>query len=140
MAYTEKTRPSKAFPKGGWKATYRGPDGRERSKTCRTKAEAETWLATEQADRVRGVYVDPAAGRITLAAYAEQWIAVQPWRASTVIRRSRAFGASCPPSATDRYGVSARASSRPGHRARGSVGTIDSRGHGSAPAGHSAGG
>ncbi len=83
MSYIEKTSPSKTFPRGGWKASSRGPDGRERSKTSETKAEAEAWLANEQADRLRGVYVDPAAGRITFGAYAEQWAAVQPWQPST---------------------------------------------------------
>ncbi len=83
MAYIEKTPATSNFPRGGWKASYRGPDGKERSKTRRTRTEAETWLATQQADLSRGVYVDPAAGRVTFATYAEQWMAVQPWRPST---------------------------------------------------------
>ena len=83
MAYFEKTPPSRHFPRGGWKATYRGPDGKERSKTCPTKAKAEAWLATEQADQLRGVYIDASAGRVTFGEYASQWMAVQPWRPST---------------------------------------------------------
>ena len=91
MAYIEKTQPTTNFPKGGWKANHRGPDGKERSKTFQRKVDAQQWLNRVHGDLARGEYVDPReARRLTLAAYAEQWMALQPWREST--RDSTASG------------------------------------------------
>lgn len=49
--------------------------GKERTKTFRRRLDAQRWLAANETDLARGTYVDPAAGRITLDAYATQWIA-----------------------------------------------------------------
>ena len=85
MAYVEKTRPTTNFPRGGWKANYRGPDGKERSRTCRTKAEAERFLTTKAAEMMSGTYVGPAAGKVTLADYSAEWLTrMRPtWRVAT---------------------------------------------------------
>jgi integrase len=66
---------------GNWQATVRGPDGRTR--TFRLKVDAENWLKTQQADVVRGQWVDPALGRTTLKTYAEDWRKRQVHRATT---------------------------------------------------------
>jgi hypothetical protein len=42
------------------------PDGRERNKSFRTKAEAEQFSVTTDADVRRGRYIDPDAGKTTL--------------------------------------------------------------------------
>jgi hypothetical protein len=44
--------------------------------TFPTKAEANRWLATVEADRARGLWVDPRAGRMRLEEYAVngQWV------------------------------------------------------------------
>jgi integrase len=69
---------------GRWQATYRGPDGRERTKTFDKKDDAENWNITQQADLLRGTWVDPSAGRTTLRAFAEVWLSQQPhWRDGT---------------------------------------------------------
>ncbi len=60
-------------------------DGRERSKTFTRKADAERFLATVQADLLRGSYVDPH-DRTTVAAYARQWAAGRPHRPATAQR------------------------------------------------------
>src|SRR5437660_3988713 len=72
---------------GKWQATYRGPDGKERTATRDRRIDAQRWLDTNQADIARGTWVDPRAGRVTLGEYAEAWGAGQVWRPST----ARAF-------------------------------------------------
>lgn len=64
------------LPSGRYRAAYR-LDGRKFSAptTYRTKDEALAWLASERTDRSRGVWRDPDAGRITLAEYANVWLA-----------------------------------------------------------------
>ena len=57
-----------------WQGTYRGADGRERTKTFDTKAEAERWVASEQTDMARGRWIDPRSGRVTLRGYADPWL------------------------------------------------------------------
>lgn len=66
-----------------WQARYRDPDGRERSKTFTRKVEAQRWLDHVTADLVTGRYVDPKAGRVTLADFAAQWLEAQTFDAST---------------------------------------------------------
>ena len=43
--------------------------------TFATRGDAAAWLARAQSDQDRGVFVDPRAGRITLAAFAERFLA-----------------------------------------------------------------
>src|SRR4051794_17844012 len=47
---------------------------RHRTRHFRTRAEADRWLATAAADRVRGTWVDPRAGAVTVAAFGEEWL------------------------------------------------------------------
>ena len=69
--------------KAGWRALYRDNDGKQRSKSFDRKADAAKFLATVEADKLRGTYIDPRAGQITLNEYAETWMAAQVWRDST---------------------------------------------------------
>jgi len=62
---------------GKWQATYRGPDGRERTKTFAKKNDADRWLATNGADIARGSWIDPRAGEISLATYSKEWLATR---------------------------------------------------------------
>lgn len=63
------------LPSGRWQAKYRLADGtfRNAPETYATKGEAGDWLATVQADMVRGKWADPNAGQITLAEYVTRW-------------------------------------------------------------------
>lgn len=65
-----------------YRVRYLDPDGRERSKSFpdRAKGEAERFLTTVEAAKLRGSYIDPARGRRTLEDYAPEWLASQPIR------------------------------------------------------------
>lgn len=57
-----------------WRARYRGPDGRERSKTFTRKTDAEQFLAQVETDKTRGTWIDPARADVSFDAWAEQWL------------------------------------------------------------------
>lgn len=67
-----------------WRARYFDPNGLERARTFARKVDAERFLAGIESDKSRGLYVDPAAGRITLSQYAKSWQAAQVHRFTTV--------------------------------------------------------
>src|SRR4051812_24587433 len=60
---------------GRWRARYRGPDHRERSKTFTRKVEAERWLATVEVSLSRGDWTDPARARVPVGEWAREWLA-----------------------------------------------------------------
>lgn len=68
-----------------WQARYRDPSGREVSRRFDRKVDAEARITTQAAEMLRGTYVDPAAGKVTLGDYAADWMArMRPtWRIST---------------------------------------------------------
>ncbi|MCC5952984.1 MAG: phage integrase SAM-like domain-containing protein, partial [Acidimicrobiia bacterium] len=66
-----------------WQARYRDPDGHERTKDFARKADAERFLATITADVLRGAFVDPNAGKVTFADFAERWLEAQTFTEST---------------------------------------------------------
>ncbi|CAN5268489.1 hypothetical protein BH23ACT9_BH23ACT9_14690 [soil metagenome] len=68
---------------GKWRARYRDPSGASRSRTFSRKVDAQRFLTTVEADKLRGSYVDPAAGRVTFEAFAGQWLAAQTVDAKT---------------------------------------------------------
>jgi integrase len=57
---------------GRYRVRYRTPDGRGRSKSFRKRADADRFAAVIEADKARGVFVDPAFGRMTLGQYVEE--------------------------------------------------------------------
>jgi len=56
-----------------WRARYRDPAGRERSKSFTRKIDAERFLVSIEDAKLRGAYVDPAAGRVAFSEWAERW-------------------------------------------------------------------
>lgn len=56
-----------------YEVRHRGPDGKERSRTFRTKKEAERYVRNQQTSADAGTWIDPAAGKVTLAAWANEW-------------------------------------------------------------------
>ena len=57
---------------------FRDPAGHQHKKAFRTKKEAERFAVTVEADRWKGQWVDPAAGKTTLAAFASTWLQTRP--------------------------------------------------------------
>lgn len=56
-----------------WRVRYVDDAGRPRERLFERKPDAERFDANVRADVSRGVYVDPAAGRVTVGAYGAQW-------------------------------------------------------------------
>ena len=52
---------------GQWQVRYRDPAGSERARTFRRKVDAENFLVTVEADKLRGTWTDPRLGKITVS-------------------------------------------------------------------------
>jgi integrase len=70
VAHIEK-RPDRPKP---WRVRYRDPTGRERSRSFARKADADRFMATIQADLIRGAWTDPRLSKTTLAEWSERWL------------------------------------------------------------------
>jgi integrase len=71
-------------PSGIYRARWREyPTGPQRSRHFSRKADAQRFLDGLRGDLVRGLYIDPASGRMPFRAYAEEWRAAQMHRPST---------------------------------------------------------
>ena len=68
---------------GQWRARYRDEAGKEHARHFDRKIDAQHWLDKVTAQVVRGDYVDPKLGRVTVAGYAARWEAVQVSSAGT---------------------------------------------------------
>jgi integrase len=74
MGYVEDHRGKKQGQgRPRWRARYRDPSGRERSRSFARKVDAERFLVSIEDAKLRGAYVDPAAGRVPFAEWAERW-------------------------------------------------------------------
>lgn len=60
-------------PNGQWRARYRDEAGKEHARHFPRKIDAQQWLDRVTASVVRGDYVDPRAGKVTLQRYATAW-------------------------------------------------------------------
>jgi integrase len=76
---------------GKYQARWRDPAGRQRAKMFSRKIDAERWLASVTVDALQGRYVDPRAGRVTVAEYVARWAEGQPWRDTTRMSRESAI-------------------------------------------------
>jgi integrase len=61
--------------KTSYSVRYRDPAGRSRRKVFARKVDADRWLAENEATKLRGAWVDPAAGRERFGEWAERWYA-----------------------------------------------------------------
>lgn len=57
-----------------WRARYRAPDGRERSKVFRRKVDAERWLREELSRIDRAEWTDPKGGSVAFGEVASRWL------------------------------------------------------------------
>jgi integrase len=75
-----------------WRVRWSDPQtGETRTALFERKADAERHDVSVHADISRGQYIDPRAGKITIAEYASQWRALQLHRDSTTDIVERAF-------------------------------------------------
>ncbi|MDH3248690.1 MAG: site-specific integrase [Acidimicrobiia bacterium] len=58
-----------------WRARYRGPDGRIRSRSFDRKVDADRWLVARLGSIDRGEWIAPEAGNIPLSDAAANWLA-----------------------------------------------------------------
>jgi integrase len=56
-----------------YRVRYRDPGGAQRSKVFARKVDAERWLTENEAAKLQGAWVDPAAGRERFGEWAERW-------------------------------------------------------------------
>lgn len=68
-----------------YRVRYIDPNGRERSKSFpdRQKKAAEDFLVEVESNKLRGTFIDPAAGRLTFGDYATSWLENQTFDEST---------------------------------------------------------
>lgn len=67
-----------------WRARYRGPDGREHSKSFSRKIDAERWLRDQEGKLDRGLWLDPSAAKVPFEEYAESWLAGRQLKPKTL--------------------------------------------------------
>ncbi|MGH8972895.1 MAG: hypothetical protein ACRD0C_06790 [Acidimicrobiia bacterium] len=71
-------------PDGRYRARWREyPNGPQETRTFLRKRDAELFLADVQHRLLAGTYTPPEAGKITVAAYAEEWLRRRHWAAFT---------------------------------------------------------
>jgi integrase len=70
-------------PNGTWRARYRNPEGRDRSRNFDRKIDADRFLVSVEHSKQTGSYIDPSAGKITFKSYAENWRGKQIHRRGT---------------------------------------------------------
>jgi integrase len=74
MASIEK-RQQTAGGKTVWRAHYRDPQGRQRSRSFDRKVDAQRFLTSVESEKLRGDYIDPARSTITVGELTRQWLA-----------------------------------------------------------------
>lgn len=64
------------LPSGRWQASYWHDGASHKAPTTfLAKADAAAWLATVQADILRGNWLNPGAGKVTFGTYSKAWLA-----------------------------------------------------------------
>ena len=78
------------LPTGKWRARYYDEAGKQHARHFARKTDAQDWLDSVTASVVRGDYVDPRAGRVTLRVPPPGVVRRSPRRASRKCARSAA--------------------------------------------------
>lgn len=65
----------------------RTPDGRQYKRTFRTRSEAETFMAREQADKSRGDWTDPRLAAVKFGDWAAEWLRSDPSKRPSSLAR-----------------------------------------------------
>ncbi len=80
MGFIDKT------PEGTYRAYFRDPSGKQRSKTLRTKKDALVFLSEMENSKRGGSYVAPNAGRVLFGGHARRWMEGWNTEATTAAR------------------------------------------------------
>jgi integrase len=79
-------------PNGKWRARWREyPGGPQKTRSFDRKVDAQRFLVDVEHKLLSGTYVAPEQSRVTLDAYAEAYLARQPWRRSTMVLATNAL-------------------------------------------------
>jgi integrase len=73
-------------PKGKWQATVRHPSGKRYSKSDHLKDVVKVWAQDQEAAMRRGDWIDPNAGKVTLAQWHEKWLKTRRVEYATWVR------------------------------------------------------
>src|SRR3954465_5030933 len=76
-------------PDGTYRPRFRDETGKEHARHFKRKVDAQRWLDEQTGAVGTGAYVDPRAGRVPFAEYAEQWRATQVVRPTTGLAYER---------------------------------------------------
>ena len=96
---------------GRWQARYRDETGRQHAKMFDRKVEALRWEIEALGQLSQGTWIDPRAGRTTFREYADEWLAMQPLRPTTLLKYEQSLRLNINP----RIGERALATIRPSH-------------------------
>ena len=70
-----------------YEVRLRGPDGREVSRTFRTKRKAVEYEAAQRTAKARGSWVDPRGANVTLAELSAEWLQSNPAKRQSTLAR-----------------------------------------------------
>jgi integrase len=76
---------------GRYQSRYRDDVGKQHAKMFDRKIDAVRWEADQLAEISRGTWVDPSAGKVRFRDYADEWLAMQPLRPTTLARYEQAL-------------------------------------------------
>jgi len=62
---------------GKWRARYRDAGGKEHARHFGRKLDAQRWVESQETAKSRGDWIDPALSRVTVGAWAAEWLAGQ---------------------------------------------------------------
>lgn len=80
MGFVRKT------PAGTFRAFWRDPAGKQRSKNFAKQREAKQFLSSVESTKSSGSYIDPTAGKVSFAVVASEWLNGYDMESSTVDR------------------------------------------------------
>jgi integrase len=76
---------------GRWQVRWRDDADRQKKRNFERQVQADAYRAEVESSLNRGLYMDPASGRVTVAEYGARWRGEQLHRDSTADRVERAF-------------------------------------------------
>ncbi len=81
---------ARKLPSGRWQASY-NQEGKRHWGTFEAKADADAWLAKARTMIGRGEWVDPGAGRTTVAQLSESWLRSNSRKRVSTLARDEAI-------------------------------------------------